>query len=271
MDFILTTKDYLIKESIVNEDKIIYMNEKYITNVRFDEKECKYIYEINGEQKEYKVDEWKPILNEDNYVVSRYGQVKNVKKGTLLKPYHYDYSRVCIRRSNNQHFVHKLVLPAFIGVDDNPERNEVNHNDFNTSNNSLFNLHWVTHKENLYHYRAKHNLFFDYEGTIGKEVKSNYGKCVVVGYNKENYTLLVEFENTGNQKYITLSAYRRGGIVDNFYIITNSNGEEIKTRKLNVIKEVTSGRFSEILLGQRSHYKGYTVRRDTNNKVLLNK
>jgi hypothetical protein len=48
--------------------------------------------------------------------------------------------------------VHVLVAEAFLGP--RPEGQEVNHKDFERTNNRLANLEWVTKKENLRHLLA---------------------------------------------------------------------------------------------------------------------
>lgn len=46
-------------------------------------------------------------------------------------------------------FVHRLVATVFV---DNPfNKSEVNHIDWNSSNNCISNLEWVTSEENIYH------------------------------------------------------------------------------------------------------------------------
>lgn len=58
-----------------------------------------------------------------------------------------------IRRSSVR--VHRIVASAFL---DNPDNlPEVNHKDFNRSNNSLENLEWVSHHDNVNHsFQAGH-------------------------------------------------------------------------------------------------------------------
>lgn len=57
--------------------------------------------------------------------------------------------------------VHRLVASAFFG--DNPDM-EVNHKDGNKLNNTISNLEWCTHKENIQHsFRIGLNKFSDKE------------------------------------------------------------------------------------------------------------
>ena len=61
------------------------------------------------------------------------------------------YRRVVLMKNGKQinALVHRLIAQTFIP---NPENKpEVNHKDGNKENNSVFNLEWCTHKENVHH------------------------------------------------------------------------------------------------------------------------
>ena len=45
--------------------------------------------------------------------------------------------------------VHRMVAMAFLEVERTEERNEVDHINGNKSDNSVDNLRWCTHKENM--------------------------------------------------------------------------------------------------------------------------
>lgn len=99
-----------------------------------------------------KNEEWKPVLNYEDYFVSNYGRVRSTKSGKekLLKAYSITGNYLGVRfykdgKTTNQK-VHQLVLLAFVGQ--RPDGMVVRHLDGNRQNNQLTNLAYGTHKEN---------------------------------------------------------------------------------------------------------------------------
>jgi hypothetical protein len=94
---------------------------------------------------------WKQLDGYENYEVSSFGNVKNIKTGRILKSSKKgDYCLVGLsKKTTKTFFVHQLVAKTFIP---NPENKpQVNHKDKNGLNNNIINLEWVTNKENSIH------------------------------------------------------------------------------------------------------------------------
>ena len=92
---------------------------------------------------------WKDSIVE-NYQISNLGRIKNLKTGRIIKPDKEEkgYCRLTVKMyGKKKHFaVHRLVAIAFIP---NPENKpQVDHIDFNKSNNKVNNLRWCSNKEN---------------------------------------------------------------------------------------------------------------------------
>jgi len=95
---------------------------------------------------------WKPVVGyEGLYEVSNFGAVRNVRRKHNIKLrinsggyYHVYLNRDGIMKTVS---VHRLVAMAFIP---NPENKPcVDHINTNKQDNSVTNLRWVTHKENM--------------------------------------------------------------------------------------------------------------------------
>lgn len=92
---------------------------------------------------------WLPVVgHEGRYWVSDLGRVRS-RYRVLSGSNDNGYRRVCLSCVDGHEFrlsVHCLVMRAFIGPP--PEGKEVNHINFDRSDNRLINLEYITHAEN---------------------------------------------------------------------------------------------------------------------------
>ena len=99
---------------------------------------------------------WKTVYigsKETNYEVSNYGNVKSLKNNIILSPgtnkKGYLTVVIYINAKPITQRVHSLVARAFI---DNPkDLPQINHKDGNKTNNNVWNLEWITNKDNVLH------------------------------------------------------------------------------------------------------------------------
>lgn len=97
---------------------------------------------------------WKPVPDYGGvYAVSRFGYVKNIKTGRMLKSSCHSgawvsYLRVTLYegRKRKSFLVHRLVLTAWVGPAEG--RLEGRHLDLNSYNNDVMNLAWGTARQN---------------------------------------------------------------------------------------------------------------------------
>jgi hypothetical protein len=102
-------------------------------------------------------EEWRPVYGLDGYEVSDLGRVRSLRgkahsSPKILKPYvngkgYHMLSLVECNGSHRNHFVHVLVLEAFVGP--RPDNMQCRHfPDPTPTNNALVNLQWGTSLEN---------------------------------------------------------------------------------------------------------------------------
>ncbi len=125
---------------------------------------------MNANQNE----QWKPVPGyEDYYEISNLGRVRRIdpEKGTwfgrIITPIMgsggYLSIRLAVNGVKKNCTLHRLL--ALVWIPGYEPGLQVNHKDCNKTNNSLDNLEWVTHPENMRHARA--NLDWDSSHTLG--------------------------------------------------------------------------------------------------------
>lgn len=101
-------------------------------------------------------EQWLPIEGFPDYEVSSLGRVRSNKyrESRVMKPRSVrGYRAACLRRDGQTYYlrVARMVLEAFVGSC--PPDHEAAHLDGNKTNDTVENLAWVTHKENVAHRR----------------------------------------------------------------------------------------------------------------------
>lgn len=96
---------------------------------------------------------WKQYLD-TNYEVSNLGNVRNKNTKAVLSQEDTGNGYLCVGLQIDKGVykktrVHRMVAMAFLEFQRTEERNEVDHINGNKSDNSVDNLRWCTHKENM--------------------------------------------------------------------------------------------------------------------------
>ena len=96
---------------------------------------------------------WKQYLD-TQYEVSNLGNVRNKKTKAVLSQEDTGNGYLCVGLQIDKGVykktrVHRMVAMTFLEFQRTEERNEVDHINGNKSDNSVDNLRWCTHKENM--------------------------------------------------------------------------------------------------------------------------
>lgn len=184
------------------------------------------------------------------YKVNLEGIVMNSKNEVIKQRITYDgYSIVTLGRNKKRktYRVHRLVAKAFIP---NPnDLDEVNHKDFNKQNNSIENLEWVNHLDNVNH-AVKAGRHISQTDITGKN-NPNYGNDTLKKYYENNPELKKNLARKGSQNGTAkkVSVYRDEQFIKSFSYIgecaewlvennfTKANIKGIRSRITESIKQ----------------------------------
>lgn len=142
---------------------------------------------------------WKQIVGyENNYQVSDTGQVRNKATKKIIKPYSNSKGYQIVTLSKNgltkKMRVHRLVAQAYL---DNPENlPDVNHRDYDRTNNCADNLEWMGRKENV-QYSSRNGNFVKAAPT-----KRSTSGVRGVTWSKEKNMWRVRIYQNGKRKHI---------------------------------------------------------------------
>jgi predicted XRE-type DNA-binding protein len=132
---------------------------------------------------------WKTIKGFEDYEVSNYGNVRNIKKNKILKSKKdrsgYLSLSLYLNGVKKFKYIHRLIALNFIEeIEGKPF---VNHKDGNKLNNLISNLEWCTHKENCQHsIKNKLQIPFIGEQCGNSKLKEKDVLKIRNLYNKEN-------------------------------------------------------------------------------------
>lgn len=173
---------------------------------------------------------------ENMYAVSKDGDVYSYKSMKFLNPSKTKdgYLKVALRSGGKAYYyrVHKLVAMTYL---DNPENLiEVNHKDFNRQNNSLDNLEWVSHNDNM--------LYSKIQGRFKSEKPYRKAYMFTNVFNGKSFTIIgiknvakhFGFKSesiTALKKHIDTGEYVKSGILKNLRI----DSIDLKVQRLEQI------------------------------------
>lgn len=110
--------------------------------------------DVVGYEGYYQVSNLGNVRGVDRYVIETNTNKRKLIKGKMLTKHEKDngYRQVNLTKDGKTtfHYVHRIVMKAFKPLNDYTDM-EVNHIDYNRSNNELSNLEWTNHKDNVVH------------------------------------------------------------------------------------------------------------------------
>lgn len=153
---------------------------------------------------------WAFYPHSETIMVSNFGRIKNQATGKILKPHknRQGYYMINIvfndKRCRRSYMVQRLVTETFFSYLGNyTQYFEANHKNGNKSDNSIYNLEWLTRQENLQHARDN-KLFKRNTAALGyfKYSDLDIDKMKLLYNNGYSYTEIA-FLYKSNRNYIS--------------------------------------------------------------------
>ena len=147
-----------------------------------------------------------------NYSVSESGDIFSKKTNKILKPYKqkstgYYTVNLYNNRKRETVLIHRIVAKVYIP---NPENKpNVNHIDFDPSNNAVHNLEWVTQKENVAH-THKHKRNANFEGERSSNSKLTDKEAYEIKFRFTKFTTNKELSEIYGVGEETVRKIRKG-------------------------------------------------------------
>ena len=187
-----------------------------------------------------KVEAFEKIEGFDNYLVSNFGRIYNVKKESFLNGYlnEFGYRKTKLKNNEGQIkslSIHRLVMLAFVPNPDN--KPQVNHKDGVKINNNISNLEWNTARENIVHSfetGLHERNYISEKDLIGMVSKTTKGLDFVVDRKYEvkdnTHYYVVRFIGSNNEKVVSKQQIINKNFGDFVYFINNIyvTSEELK-------------------------------------------
>lgn len=182
---------------------------------------------VSSDRETLEGETWQPVVGyEDSYEVSSFGRVYSKERvvtrnnGTtltihprILKPHFNKKGYECVNLSlegeHSDKFVHRLVAKTFIPCE-NTETLDVNHKDESRANNSVNNLEWLTHKDNV-NYGTHNQRVKEWQERNGwHELRKRRVTLLVDGVEVATYSSLTDAANDTGVNISTICACCRG-------------------------------------------------------------
>ena len=148
------------------------------------------------------VEEYKIIKGFENYEISNFGSVKNIKTGKILKPvingrgyYHVTLYKDCKKFTKR---IHKLVATAFLP---NPfQKSCVDHIDNNILNNNINNLRFATSSENGMNSKISNRNSSGYKGITFHKKSNKWHAYININGKRQNLGFFEKIEDAINAR-----------------------------------------------------------------------